>query len=269
MTLGPRLLVFSDLDGTLLDHRTYAWQAAAPALERLRLAGCGVILASSKTAAEIAPMRDAMGLGDWPAIVENGGGLLESGADGTESAQTYWELRAAIARLPQGFTGFGDMTPQEISDHTGLPSDDAARAQARQFSEPGLWTGQDADRDAFVTAAQDAGLTVQQGGRFLTLSFGGTKADRMDEVIDRYRPEHTLALGDAPNDVAMLERAEIAVVVANPASPGIPPLEREDSPGATRGRIIRTKAEGPAGWAEAVNAILDDLATTKDPNPHG
>ena len=61
------------------------------------------------------------------------------------------------------------------------------------------------------------------------------------------------------------ERAEIGVVVANPASPGIPPLAGEDSSGKTRGRIIRTHAEGPAGWAEAVNAILDDLATTKDP----
>lgn len=265
MTLGPRLLVFSDLDGTLLDHRTYAWQPAAPALERLRLAGCGVVLASSKTAAEIAPLRDAMGLADWPAIVENGGGLLEPGADGTEGAQTYRELRAAIARLPNGFTGFGDMTHQDIAEHTGLSPDDAIRAQARQFSEPGLWTGPGAERDAFVAAAQGAGLTVQQGGRFLTLSFGGTKADRMDEVIDRYRPEHTLALGDAPNDVAMLERAEIGVVVANSASPGIPPLAGENSYGKTRGRIIRTHAEGPAGWTEAVNAILDDLATTKDP----
>lgn len=176
-------------------------------------------LASSKTAAEIAPLRDAMGLADWPAITENGSGLLEPGADGTEGAQTYRELRAAIARLPKGFTGFGDMTHQDIAAHTGLTPDDAIRAQARQFSEPGLWTGPDAERDAFLATAQDAGLTVQQGGRFLTLSFGGTKADRMDQMIERYRPEHTLALGDAPNDVAMLERAEIGVVVANPASP--------------------------------------------------
>ncbi|MGK7755374.1 MULTISPECIES: HAD-IIB family hydrolase [unclassified Roseovarius] len=269
MTLGPRLLVFSDLDGTLLDHRTYAWQPAAQTLERLKLAGCGVILASSKTAAEIVPLRDAMGLGDWPAIVENGGGILEPGADGTEGAQTYRELRAAIARLPQGFTGFGDMTPQDIADHTDLSPEAAAHAQARQFSEPGLWTGADADRDAFVAAAQDAGLTLQQGGRFLTLSFGGTKADRMAEVVDRYRPARTVALGDAPNDVAMLERADICVVVANSASPGVPPLAGEDDAVSTSRRILRTTAEGPTGWAEAVNAIMDEITTTKDPRPDG
>ncbi len=29
-------LIFTDLDGTLLDHETYSWEAAQPAIERLR-----------------------------------------------------------------------------------------------------------------------------------------------------------------------------------------------------------------------------------------
>lgn len=29
-------LVFTDLDGTLLDHDTYSWEAARPALDRLK-----------------------------------------------------------------------------------------------------------------------------------------------------------------------------------------------------------------------------------------
>ncbi|MFN3211449.1 MAG: HAD-IIB family hydrolase, partial [Roseovarius sp.] len=251
---------FSDLDGTLLDHRTYSWQPAAQVLARLKAAGCGVILASSKTGVEIAPLRAAMGFPDWPAIVENGGGILEPGADGDGETGTYRELRAAIGRLPEGFTGFGDMTSDDIAGHTGLSTEDAARARKRQFSEPGLWTGTDAGRDAFVAAAGRAGLTAQQGGRFLTLSFGGTKADRMDTLIERYAPAHTVALGDAPNDVQMLQRAAFGVVVANPASPGIPPL-----PGEETGKIRRTGAAGPEGWAGAVAALLDELSITKDP----
>jgi mannosyl-3-phosphoglycerate phosphatase len=260
MTLGPRLLVFSDLDGTLLDHQSYSWQPAAGVLRRLELAGCGVILASSKTAAEIAPLREAMGLSDWPAIVENGGGLLEAGADGGGGDGPYRELRAAIGRLPGGFIGFGDMTAQDIADRTGLSPKDAALAQARQFSEPGLWTGSNAGRENFIAKAREAGLLAQQGGRFLTLSFGGTKADRMAEIIARYRPARTVALGDAPNDLDMLTRADLGVVVANPASPGIPPLPEEAD-----GRIRRTRLHGPAGWAEAMTALLDELTMTKDP----
>lgn len=47
------LLVFSDLDGTLLDSHSYDWQPAAPWLSRLREANVPVILCSSKTSAEM------------------------------------------------------------------------------------------------------------------------------------------------------------------------------------------------------------------------
>jgi len=50
MTNPPALVVFSDLNGTLLDHETYDWTPAKPALDRLARQGCPVILSSSKTA---------------------------------------------------------------------------------------------------------------------------------------------------------------------------------------------------------------------------
>ncbi|MCE8458362.1 HAD-IIB family hydrolase, partial [Rhodovulum sulfidophilum] len=62
----PALLIFTDLDGTLLDHETYSHAEAAPALTALRAAGVPVILASSKTAAEIAPLRAELGLSAHP-----------------------------------------------------------------------------------------------------------------------------------------------------------------------------------------------------------
>ena len=77
------LLVFTDLDGTLLDHESYSWSPARPALDALRELGAGLVLASSKTAAEIAPLREAVGFTTWPAIVENGAGTLEPGEDGS------------------------------------------------------------------------------------------------------------------------------------------------------------------------------------------
>jgi mannosyl-3-phosphoglycerate phosphatase len=40
--------VFTDLDGTLLDHETYSWEAARPALERLELSGILWILVTRK-----------------------------------------------------------------------------------------------------------------------------------------------------------------------------------------------------------------------------
>jgi ribonucleotide monophosphatase NagD (HAD superfamily) len=48
----PSPLVFTDLDGTLLDHDTYDWTPARDALDRLTRAGIPVVFTSSKTAAE-------------------------------------------------------------------------------------------------------------------------------------------------------------------------------------------------------------------------
>ena len=82
MTRALPLLVFSDLDGTLLDHESYSFAPARAALAALAEIGAGVVLATSKTAAEVAPLRAALGLAGWPAIVENGAGLLAGGCRG-------------------------------------------------------------------------------------------------------------------------------------------------------------------------------------------
>ena len=244
------LLVFTDLDGTLLDHASYDWAPAAPALDALKELGVPVVLASSKTAAEIGPLRDEMGLGDVPAIVENGAGLL-----GGEAAADYPALRAALAEVPPGlrrhFKGFDDMSVSEIAQVTGLDPDGAARARMREFSEPGLWFGEEHERKAFLDALAGLGVEAREGGRFLTLSFGATKADRMAAIVERYRPEHVIALGDAANDVEMLDRADTGVIVANPGHDPLPLLEGERT-----GRIRRTEDAGPRGWSTAIFDIL-------------
>ena len=261
-----KIVVFSDLDGTLLDHDTYSWDAAKPALERLQALDIPVVLASSKTAAEITLLQHELGLEGNPAIVENGSGVI--GLSGETPAGTYRELRRSLETMPDEFRdqyrGFGDMTVEDVAAVTGLTPDAAHRAKRRDFSEPGIWSGSDSDLQAFQTALAEHGITAQQGGRFLTLSFGKTKADAMDEIIAMYRPDHTLALGDAPNDRAMLEKADHGVIVANPHRAPMPKLDGEDS-----GRITRTDLPGPQGWNAAVTAFLDELALNTGSNAHG
>ncbi|MEL7012716.1 MAG: HAD hydrolase family protein [Pseudomonadota bacterium] len=264
MQARPPVLVFSDLDGTLLDHSTYSWTPASTALSHLRQLGCGLVLATSKTAAEVAPLRDEIGFSDWPSIVENGGGLLLAGEVPNSHAPIYQELRERLADLPSGFVGFGDMSVAEICERTGLSQTAAQNAKLRRFSEPGLWLGPQADLDAFMIAARATGLTVQRGGRFLSLSFGGTKADRMRELTDAVSPNFTIALGDAPNDIGMLESADYGVIVANSAANPLPRQQGEES-----GRIRRTAREGPLGWADAVFEILEETSMTRDVSEHG
>ncbi|MEL7211081.1 MAG: HAD-IIB family hydrolase [Pseudomonadota bacterium] len=251
------LIVFSDLDGTLLDHETYDWQPARPALTALAERGACLVLSSSKTEAEMRILQEAMGLQGAPAIVENGAGVIGLG-DPAEDASDYEAIRGALAKitptLRAEFRGFGDMTSAEVAEATGLSPEDATHAKARRFSEPGLWSGDDAAFDAFITELTHHGIHARSGGRFLTLSRGRTKADGMAKVIAAYKPAHTIALGDAPNDIEMLEAAEFGVIVANPHGPDLPPLKGEDT-----GRIMRTAAPGPTGWSEAVLKLLSQL----------
>ncbi len=68
---AQNLLVFTDLDATLLDHETYDWRPAQPALDELRRRGIPVIFNSSKTKAEQLALRAEIG-NEHPFIVENG-----------------------------------------------------------------------------------------------------------------------------------------------------------------------------------------------------
>jgi len=81
-TLGPFVVVFTDLDGTLLDHQTYEWEEAKPALNRCKALQVPLILVSSKTRAEMDVLRHELGLIS-PFISENGGGIFfpEEGSD--------------------------------------------------------------------------------------------------------------------------------------------------------------------------------------------
>jgi mannosyl-3-phosphoglycerate phosphatase len=276
--VSPLLLVFSDLDGSLLDHHGYSFEAALPALDALRRRGIPLIFCSSKTRAEIEPLRVRLGNVD-PFIVENGAavfipaGSLEQippdcrlcGDDWVrEFAPPRQRWLAELERLRSAFEGqfthFAAMGLEGVMAATGLQGEAAARALQRDYSEPVQWWGSPERREAFVAALAAAGATVLQGGRFLSVSGGcdkGTALRWLRACYQRDNPArdvHDLAIGDSANDSAMLECARHALVIRSPVH-GFPPLQRQDD---TR----YSQAFGPAGWAEGVQDWLQGLDPT-------
>ena len=270
-----RHLVFSDLDGSLLDHHTYTFEPALPAVKALRSLGIPLILASSKTHAEIAVLREDLGSTD-PFICENGAGiaiptaLATSQPAGTRREGDFWlyepvqfrqhwlDLLEAMKHEFAGeFLSFHDAGVTGIMELTGLSPLAAKAANERRYSEPVAWLGSDENKYAFVARLREAGATVQQGGRFMSVSGAADKGQALAWLRAFYRELwqvdaiEDLAAGDSANDIAMLEAAGTALLVQSPVHE-FPRLERTNA-------VIKSSATGPTGWGEGVIAWLRSL----------
>lgn len=259
---ASQLLVFTDLDGSLMEHESYSIEPALESLESLRRRGFTLVMNSSKTAAEIGAIQEKLSL-QAPFIAENGAllQLLEADAEGQRRIQfgrhrRDWlpELHAMREREQFEFEGFADWTPREIGERTGLSLAEAELAGEREFSEPILWRGASNRRARFLELLQDMGLQLLEGGRFLSIQGSHSKADAMHWLQQRLRDREagssliSVALGDSPNDVAMLNAADVAVIIKSGKSDRIAP----EGPA----RVIHTKRPGPAGWHDAMDEIL-------------
>lgn len=264
------VLVFTDLDGTLLDHNDYSFEAARPALSRLRELDIPVIPNTSKTLAELETLTEALD-NPHPCIVENGSALcIPEGYFPPSPAATtlrgYQVIRLApeystlLKTLEQlrketggEFRGFHDMTASEVAAETGLTPDAAARAKQRLCSEPLTWNDSPEAFSRFQSALKRRGLTLTRGGRYWHVIAQQNKAQAMKRMLALYQantgqPFTSIALGDSPNDSDMLNNADIAVVVRQPDGRYL------DIEGARR-----TELAGTAGWNRTMQDLIDEL----------
>jgi mannosyl-3-phosphoglycerate phosphatase len=261
-----RLVIFTDLDGTLLDHDTYSWAEARPALLELRRLQVPLVFCTSKTRAEVAPLRRLLS-NEHPFIVENGGGIViprnyfgRAAPAKISLGRPYSELAAALDELAQRsrvrVRGFHQLSVREIAAATGLSLGEARLAKKREFDEPFFFLGASkAGRQRFVRLARRRGLDLTTGGRFWHLFSGSDKGLAVRRLVALYRragpqPVRTLALGNAESDLAMFRVVDRAVLL--PAKNG------RFAGTVLRGlpRVVRGSASGPEGWNEAVLGVL-------------
>lgn len=260
-------MIFTDLDGTLLDHHSYSYLAAMDALRRINDRKIPLIFCSSKTNAEVSELRESMG-NTAPYVVENGGAVIVpagyfSGYGENDHVEVfglrYNEILNILANLRKGkqysFRGFFDISTRELMESTGLTTDQAERAKLRLCSEPILWESEEKDLEEFQNKLEKYGLRLIRGGRFYHVMGQNDKAAGVQWLMDRYRNDHlgtefiTVALGDSANDQAMLEAADISVVIT--------PVTGEAIKLEACGSVIYPDKTGPEGWNEAIHQILD------------
>ena len=266
-------LVFTDLDGTLLDHHSYSFEPAVAMLMKLKQAKIPVIPTTSKTFAELLQIRQSAEL-TGPFIVENGAAVFipehyfEEQPAQTEYHQGYWVksfsaprqhwlslLEQHASKYKSAYKGFSQMSTQELSDATNLPLTDAHLANTRLYSEPLQWLGNEQQKQEFSQLMRAAGANVLQGGRFVHISGKCNKGLAMQWLTGLFAQHQThhkvtnIALGDSFNDNDMLEIADIAVQIKSPKH-DYPQLTRTD-------KLWQSKYEGPTGWSECLQQILN------------
>jgi len=264
-------LIFTDLDGTLLDHDGYSYKAAGAALERIRRRRIPMIFATSKTRAEIERLQAEMRIRE-PFIPENGAAVffpegyrnfeIRNGAPRppytvVQLGAAYCEVRRFFCSVKErfGLKGFGDLNVEEIARLTGLPLRSAAMARMREFTEPFL-IDEEARAGELAAAAASQGFAVTAGGRFLHLIGSGQDKGRAVRLCARIFEENTaggivtVGLGDSANDRSMLKSVDIPVLIPHDDGSS----ETIDLPG-----LIKAGRPGSRGWNEALIDVLDRL----------
>ncbi|MBA63230.1 MAG: hypothetical protein CMJ76_12805 [Planctomycetaceae bacterium] len=267
-----RLIVFTDLDATLLDEQNYDWEPARPALESLEKKGAALVLASSKTFPELLYFAKTLNTNS-PFISENGAVIaipeihklsshisdecVRDGykliINGVSRESIVDSIRTLRNNFGFRFKGFADWSPSEVQKLTGLSAKSSENALIRLATEPIVWLDTSAQLAIFEREIARWGIKALRGGRFIHLMGQTDKANAMQQLLGYYEasfPEidfTTIALGDSHNDANMIALADIGIVIPNPINTGTIAPHGQN--------IIHARHPGPIGW----NAVMTDL----------
>jgi mannosyl-3-phosphoglycerate phosphatase len=275
MNRSLSLLIFTDLDGTLLDQHTYSFESALPALHTLKEKKIPVILCTSKTRTEIEKVRLELN-NAHPFISENGGALFipkdyfvhpfsftreDSQYFIIDLGTPYDKIRDIFdlikSRFPKKIKGFGDLSTRKVADLCGFSLQQAGRAKMREYDEPFVIDDEFAAStiDTIKEIARQSNLRITKGGRFYHLTGNNDKGKAVILLRDLYGEKSkqlkTIALGDSQNDYPMLQVVDYPVLVQKPNGSYDPSIQLDN--------LIFAPGTGPSGWGCAVFNLLNTL----------
>lgn len=247
-------VIFTDLDGTFLDHNTYSYDAAKTCLEYIKSRRIPLIFVTSKTRVEVEELIKEIDY-DISFSVENGAAVF--------FCSNYKKYDKVFGRpIDEIFNFYNkikemfevvnvyEIDEKELSKMVNLPVDKIKYLKMREYSLPFFIKNLELFDDLEKLALNN-GFKILKGGRFYHLV--GEKQDKgvavkyIKSILDG--KSKTIGLGDSANDYDLLKSVDIPIIIKKYNN-------SYDEKLCTISHAIKTKQAGPLGWCEALRKIL-------------
>jgi len=267
-----QILIFSDLDGTILSSVDYSPGPSLSAVDLATKHGIDFVIVSSKTRAEIEFLQKEFGW-NFPFISENGGAIyipeekpLKKTIKSLLRDGCFWKIEFGVSysdicealnkiseRLEIKITAFHQLDTRQVAELAGLPLEQAKLTKIREYDEPFLVAEESESKiPLLIQQIEKQGLRYTRGGKYHHIIGDYNKGRAVKTFKELYQQEYgsiiTAAIGDAKNDIPMFEQVEYPFLVRK--------YDGSFEMDAVIQNIVITDGIGPAGFAEAVEVLI-------------
>ncbi len=270
-----RYLIFTDLDGTLLDHKNYSYGDNKKFISSIINNQNDIIFNTSKTFSESSDLLNELNLTNMPFSTENGA-LLYFPKNRFKKIKNsfdygrYWKIK--IAKLSAmnwhkfllkkqkklKFLIAQDLDSKILKKYTNL--DNTSKMLKREASQIILWQDSLINLKKFKhqVKQEKKGILIQ-GSRFMQISSVCNKRIAKNLISHVYDiqfhgkySKNTIALGDSKNDIDMLNSASYPCLIKNPSG-SFPKLR------SNKKNIIKSSKLAPDGWRQVLYKLNQTL----------
>ena len=260
-----KILIFTDLDGSLLDKETFKFDVIKDYFKELVRNGIIIIPNSSKTEAELLDFNEQNNL-DLSFIAENGSSIHrlnkihQNLPDKIIISRTIDEIRNIYEEnisldFENKITHILELEREKQQKILGLPLDKIKLAIKRDHSIPIKFNGTESEKNEFTKILKNSGLTIQTGGRIINICDNVNKSKAMSRALQLIRKQLddeiiTIGVGDNENDIEMIKQTDYPCLVKN---------ENFDSSLINIDNLIKSDEPSPKGWSDVIKTALQKI----------
>ena len=258
------VVIFTDLDGSLLHRDTFKFDSIKDYIKSLVSKGVIIIPNSSKTEKEIEKFNEELGL-NLPYISENGSSIhglnliTSNFPDKLVLSREKEELlkiyeNKVPEKLKEKCFQISKMSKKEKENILGQKDEKLKDALNRKYTLPFLFKGDKNEKYRLIKILNSNSLTLQEGGRVYNLCDNINKVKSMNRVIKILKKTEdkikTIAVGDNFNDLEMLRNCDIPCLVFN---------DQFKLDQININNLIFSNKPSPEGWADVIKMALAKL----------